>query len=506
MLCVSTLIIAASVVQADIIQTAEYNGHTYYLLEEASWHDSEVEAMSLGGHLVTINDAEEDAWVYATFKDKAVEALGGDPYGGSLWIGYQDQDGDKTWEWLSGEPVTYINWSAGQPQGSDNEIFCGIFLSDWYTPLGEAGKWHDIADPEAEWDRALGIVEVPVSVTIDIKPGTSPNPLNFKNKGILPVAILGSEDFDIFNLDPVSVRLEGIAPIRSSYEDVSTFVVDTENGFVCATEGPDGYLDLTLKFDTQEIINTLGYVEDDDILLLTLTVKDNDGVLRAGTDCVIIIKENKALVGRWKLDEKSGSIAYDSSDNGYDGEVYGDLLWQPKSGILGGALLFDGDKDYVSLPIGSLISHLTNCTIATWVNCSTLNPWERIFDFGTGEAVNMFLTPSNGDTGTPRFAITTSGGGGEERVTAPESLSSGWHHVCVSINADAGIITLYLEGLKVAENNTTTLTPSDLGITSQNWLGRSQYEWDADFNGMLDDFRIYNQALSEEEIEKLHGI
>ena len=145
---------ACPTVRAGILQTESYNGHIYYLLEEDTWYNSEAEAVSLGGHLVTINDAAEDAWVYNTFKGKVEDILGVGAYGGSLWIGFHDQDRDHTWEWISGEPVTYINWAPGQPEGSINEIFSGIFIGDWWV-AGGSGKWHDIVDPEADWDRVF---------------------------------------------------------------------------------------------------------------------------------------------------------------------------------------------------------------------------------------------------------------------------------------------------------------------------------------------------------------
>ena len=131
---------------------------------------------------------------------------------------------------------------------------------------------------------------------IDIKPGSCPNPLNVKSKGVLPVAILGSEGFDVSTVDPASIRLEGVATIRSSYEDVSTPVSDSEDECACTTEGPDGFLDLTLKFDTQEIIRALGQVNDGDLLLLTLTGVDIDGTPIEGTDCVVIIDNTKAII------------------------------------------------------------------------------------------------------------------------------------------------------------------------------------------------------------------
>jgi hypothetical protein len=63
---------------------------------------------------------------------------------------------------------------------------------------------------------------------------------------------------------------------------------------------------------------------------------------------------------------------------------------------------------------------------------------------------------------------------------------------------------LYLDGEKVGEA-ATTLLPKDLGNTTQNWLGRSQYVADAYFFGLLDEFRIYNRALSPAEIRYLAG-
>ncbi|MHC5074340.1 MAG: integrin alpha, partial [Planctomycetota bacterium] len=96
-------------------------------------------------------------------------------------------------------------------------------------------------------------------VDIDIKPGSCPNPLNVKSKGKLPVAILGSEDLDVYDVDVASVRLAGVEAIRSSYEDVAAPVADPCD-CNCTTEGPDGYLDLTLKFATEDIVDAIGEV------------------------------------------------------------------------------------------------------------------------------------------------------------------------------------------------------------------------------------------------------
>ena len=139
-----------------------------------------------------------------------------------------------------------------------------------------------------------GIVSAPAEpptllVSIDIKPGSCPNPLNVKSKGVLPVVILGTEDFDVTEVS--SALLEGVEPIRIDYDDVAT----PFEGALCDCHevGPDGYLDLTLKFDTQEIVAALGDVEDGDVLPLTLLVTLVDGTVIEGSDCIIIRKTGK---------------------------------------------------------------------------------------------------------------------------------------------------------------------------------------------------------------------
>lgn len=133
-------------------------------------------------------------------------------------------------------------------------------------------------------------------VDVDIKPGSCPNPLNIAPVGLLPVAVLGTKDFDVFTIDPASIRLAGVAPTHSSYEDVSTPVLDSEDDCACTTEGADGYLDLTLKFDPQKIVSTLGQVSDGDLLSLTLRGECIGGLHLLGKDCVVIIDNTKPLI------------------------------------------------------------------------------------------------------------------------------------------------------------------------------------------------------------------
>ncbi len=139
----------------------------------------------------------------------------------------------------------------------------------------------------------------PVAVPLDIKPQSCPNPLNCNEKGVLSVAILGTADFDVTQVDPASVQLEGVSALRSALEDVATafepFTGKQECSFDCNDFGPDGLLDLTLKFDTQDVLAAIGIDPDDDKACLVLTLTGNllDGTPIVGEDVVRILCKKK---------------------------------------------------------------------------------------------------------------------------------------------------------------------------------------------------------------------
>jgi hypothetical protein len=118
--------------------------------------------------------------------------------------------------------------------------------------------------------------EISFPVAVDIKPTSCPNPLDTGSPGVLPVAILGTADFDVLQVDPGTVALEGITPLCWNYEDVAAPFDSSQpqdSCTSCTTSGPDGFLDLTLKFDRQEVVAALGEVEDRGCYLLSATAR-----------------------------------------------------------------------------------------------------------------------------------------------------------------------------------------------------------------------------------------
>ena len=168
---------------------------------------------------------------------------------------------------------------------------------------------------------------------------------------------------------------------------------------------------------------------------------------------------------------------------------------------------------YVSLP--SLQSLAPDAmTIAVWVNIptnTTSQTWARVFDFGTGTTVYMYLTvrAQDGANAPVRFSITKSGYSNEQHLDCLPALGAGaWHHIAIVLQAEATYTgTMFVDGTVVGTNNSMTVHASDLGATTNNWLGRSQWSGSAGsnpfLNGSLDDFRVYRRALSQQEIVAL---
>jgi hypothetical protein len=162
-------------------------------------------------------------------------------------------------------------------------------------------------DPGSEVNLVVATGPCTIPVTVDIKPGSCPNPFNLASNGVTPVAILGTGDLDVNDIDPVSVELAGVSAIRSAYEDVATPVMDG-NECDCSWEGPDGYMDLTLKFKT-----IVDLVEPEAELVLTLTGVLKDGTPIEGVDCIILVGNVPKIIDIIRADSNG-----DGTVNGLD--------------------------------------------------------------------------------------------------------------------------------------------------------------------------------------------
>jgi hypothetical protein len=192
------------------------------------------------------------------------------------------------------------------------------------------------------------------------------------------------------------------------------------------------------------------------------------------------------------------SFTSDASDSvgGADGVLVGDAY------VDKGQLTLDGSPGtYVDLSaIGPDLGTLSNTTIEAWVTWTDASTqWQRIFDFGKDQASYVFMTPRS-DRNQLRSGISIHSFEHEQTVSSVAQLPDNVEmHVAVVIDADNHMIRLYMNGAPQCTLFQTTLTPSNLGVTANNYLGKSQFS-DPYFNGLINEFRIYNVALTDDQI------
>lgn len=206
--------------------------------------------------------------------------------------------------------------------------------------------------------------------------------------------------------------------------------------------------------------------------------------------------DQKALLCQLQFD----NTLTDCTPNHLNASIYGTANYlegtQTKSGT---KCLNLSNSNYLTLPYS--IAHQDAMTIATWVRCNSSANWQRIFDFGNSTDQYMFFTPNNGSE--MRFVMKN--GGDEQILTNKKKFAtSSWHHLAVTIQpaGDKVQVILYIDGQSVATSNDFTIKPSDIA-PSLCYIGRSQFAADPYFNGRIDDFRIYNYALSADQVAGL---
>lgn len=236
-------------------------------------------------------------------------------------------------------------------------------------------------------------------------------------------------------------------------------------------------------------------------LIVTAQDSGHDGLypIRTTTATVNIrvINGPDASLYCWlKFNETSGAIAADSSGSGNPASLWSGATFV--SGWQSNSLSLDGANDYARLPFG-IFTNLQDCTIAAWVKLDTAPAKARLFDCGLNTTRYLHLSP-NSVSNTLRFAITLNGAANEQQINAPPLPTGVWKHVAVTLQGDTGI--LYVDAQPVATNANLTLNPSDLGNTTLNYLGKSQFS-DPYLDGQVDDFRIYNRALNTSELAGL---
>jgi hypothetical protein len=217
---------------------------------------------------------------------------------------------------------------------------------------------------------------------------------------------------------------------------------------------------------------------------------------------------SQGLIAYYPCEQATGTTLPDQSGNDQNGTLVTKTAgstpgYHFAAGKVGRALyLNSASEGYVVLPSG-LLANACEATIATWVYLNNESSWQRLWAFSASSSAFTYLAASNDKTGPLRFRITTSGLGDDEQfVDGPSPLPTGtWTHVAVVLGPEGLII--YVNGEQAVASTHITLRPADLGKTVNNYIGRSNFGWDPYLDGNIDEFRIYDRALSHAEIQAL---
>jgi thermitase len=203
------------------------------------------------------------------------------------------------------------------------------------------------------------------------------------------------------------------------------------------------------------------------------------------------------LIGYWTFNEGTGSVAHDSSGNGYNATL-SNTTWT--TGLFSYGLSFNGSN---SQGVTSTIPFTNAFSVSAWVNpaVTVQSPNAAIAQAdsatgvylgvdSTGTKYKFIVNNGTGSSGSCAYSGIVSG------CAQGGTVSSGWHLVNGAFDGTTGI--LYVDGVMIASDTFTAPGNTSLALN----MGRS-YTSSAVWNGILDDMRLYSRALAAEEVSSL---
>jgi len=197
----------------------------------------------------------------------------------------------------------------------------------------------------------------------------------------------------------------------------------------------------------------------------------------------------RGLVAYWSFDEGSGNIAYDASGNGNHGTLTNGPKWT--QGKIGGALSFDGVDDYVEVPHSSSLMPISSISISFWMKKlkDPLRGW-----------VGLFYKRGSENSGYNGYSVLLQTDGsirwefpGVANAVVDSSVlaNNTWYYIVAVY--DGSSMKIFING---SLNNSRAVSGNIIPTVANLIIGTR----DAYFNGLIDEVRIYNRALSPEEI------
>jgi hypothetical protein len=301
--------------------------------------------------------------------------------------------------------------------------------------------------------------------------------------------------------------LKYLKPEITSQPQAQTVYGDSNVSFSVTAEGK--YLTYQWKRDSLDLAGETN---------ATLTITDANATLHDGNYSVVvsndfgsvesdltevIVKDAilNGLVGWWKFDESSGTIAYDSSGNGFNGTLTGGPT--RTTGKIGGAINFDGINDYINIVNFYGVTGNNPRTVSAWIK-TPLNSSndKKVVEWGrccsSGQIWSLGVT-QNGRVRTDAVG---------SKYSSSVISNNAWTFIAnvfplskTKVESTKNFINgIFSSG--TSDNNININTKSDNNVLIGKGLANNK-RW---FDGLIDDVRIYDRALSAEEVQALYNL
>ncbi len=450
--------------------------------EESSYYRSDAQAATMDaaqadaetnfGHIVSINNAEENAWLIAN------GAQAGDNLGGT------DRDEEGIWIWASGEPFSYTNWRLGEPNngGGTGQSNIQIYAD---------GTWDDVL-----WAHAPGvrhIMELPGTSKIEnLQPG---------EYTVTVTDADGEVTTSTFTVDPETLEISFAMTQSSTCDELGDGALEAQvsggtapysfvwsSGETTAAISDKGVGEYTVTITDANncaSVEAAGTITSNDNTKPTILAKAATIYLDENGEAQVSIAEvNDGSYDDCSLELSLGQTDYDCSH----------LIAGPASFDGVTALEFDGTDDY--LTFNSVIPQSPSHTMALWIKTSTIN--KSVFGWG-GAGVNNYSGMAF-QGGKIRY-YAGNGIAPIPSITGNTSVADGnWHHVAIS-RSNTGEVKIFidgnLDGSGTVSNYVNGVTNSSLGAIFANGVYQTNFE------GAIDEFAFWPTVLTQEAIADL---
>ena len=217
---------------------------------------------------------------------------------------------------------------------------------------------------------------------------------------------------------------------------------------------------------------------------------------------------NSGLVGHWTFDGKNmtNATATDSSGQGNNGTLTNMTASSSASvGKLGQALTFDSIDDKVSASSTGVLNITSTLTISAWIYPRSygVNSLGRIVDKNNGTVGYTLFTDNSNVSKGISFAINSTNTGTETLSVANSIVLNRWQHVIVTFNGNR-LASIYINGMFVGSSTLNAFPTTSSAINFG--IGSRTFDNLRNFDGKIDDVRIYNRPLSATEVKSLHKL